>query len=300
MLRMVFISFCRLNHIRHPSPCLGRVPPYPPWFCPVIMAFPFFVCYNACNKLEKEVFAMAIENGAWIMRGLDWDDPCRIRSWQDLVRWIDQVGFLPLFKNEITGFSAEEHTSDLYWWTGDPEQDPWEWRQLIARSGQVAYGKFFGKKAGFISKAWFPHFANWRRDGYDFDSRWDEELANIRQKRIMDQFTVKDELYSFELKRLSGFGKEGEKNFEGTVTDLQMGGYLLIRDFRQRLNKKGQPYGWPISVYTTPEALWGYAYISSAYSTEPTQSKGLIYQQVQKNFPAATEASLQAVLGWNR
>lgn len=59
----------------------------------------------------------------------------------------------------------------------------------------------------------------------------------------MDQFAVKDELYAFEHKRLAGFGKEGEKNFEGTVTDLQMDGYLLIRDFRQRLNKKGQPTG---------------------------------------------------------
>src|SRR5699024_12536563 len=57
-----------------------------------------------------------------------------------------------------------------------------------------------------------------------------------------------------------------EKNFEGTVTDLQMGGYLLIRDFRQRINKRGAPYGWPISVYTTPEVLWGYDHISSAYS----------------------------------
>ena len=242
---------------------------------------------------------MAIENGEWIMRGVDWDDPCRIRGWQELISWIDEVGFLPLFKNGIDGFSAEEHTSGLYWWSGDPEQDPWEWRQLIARSGQVAYGKFFGKEAGFISKAWFPHFANWRRDGYDFDSRWDEALVSLRQKRVMDQFAIKDELYSFELKRLAGFGKEGEKNFEGTVTCLQMGGYLLVRDFRQRLNKKGQPYGWPISVYATPEALWGYEYISSAYSVEPKQSKELIYHQVCKNFPAATEAMLHAVLGWD-
>lgn len=113
----------------------------------------------------------------------------------------------------------------------------------------------------------------------------------------MDQFAVKDELFSFELKRLAGFGKEGEKNFEGTVTDLQMGGYLLIRDFRQRLNKKGQPY---ISVYTTPENLWGYEHISSAYSTEPMLSKELVYEQVHRNFPAATEATLQAVLGWDR
>lgn len=167
---------------------------------------------------------MALENGEWIMRGPRWDDPGRIRSWQELIRWIDEVGFLPLFKNEIPGFSVEEHTSNLYWWSGDPEQDPWEWRQLIARSGQVAYGKFFGKKAGFVSRAWFPHFANWRRDGYDFDSRWDEGLASSRQKRIMDQFSLRDELYSFELKRLAGFGKEGEKNFEGTITDLQMAG----------------------------------------------------------------------------
>ena len=243
---------------------------------------------------------MALENGEWIMRGLRWDDPGRIRSWQELIRWIDEVGFLPLFKNEIPGFSVEEHTSNLYWWSGDPEQDPWEWRQLIARSGQVAYGKFFGKKAGFVSRAWFPHFANWRRDGYDFDSRWDEGLASSRQKRIMDQFSLRDELYSFELKRLAGFGKEGEKNFEGTITDLHMGGYLLIRDFRQRLNKRGQPYGWPIAVYAMPETLWGYAHVASAYAVEPAQSKVRIDQQVQKYFPAATEATIRAVLGWDR
>ena len=111
---------------------------------------------------------MAIEDGAWIMRGLDWDDPSRIQTWEELIEWINEVGFLPLFKNEVDGFSAEENTSDLYWWSGDEEQDPWEWRQLIARSGKVAYGKFFGGKAGFISRTWFPHFANWRRDGYDF------------------------------------------------------------------------------------------------------------------------------------
>lgn len=122
----------------------------------------------------------------------------------------------------------------------------------------------------------------------------------MRQKRIMDQFAGRDALYSFELKQLAGFGKEGEKNFEGTVTDLQMGGYLLIRDFRQRLNKKGQPYGWPISVYAMPESLWGYEHVTSAYSTEPEQSQKLVYAQVRKSFPAATEETLRAVLGWSR
>lgn len=240
---------------------------------------------------------MANEHGEWIMRGLDWDDPDRIQSWEELLDWIDEIGFLPLFKNEIDGFSVEENTSDLYWWTGDPEQDPWEWRELMARSGRVAYGKFFGKKAGFISKAWFPHFANYRRDGYDFDSRWDEELASMRAKKIMDQFTDHAELFSFQLKQQAGFGKGGEKNFDGVVTELQMQTYLIIRDFRQRLNKKGHPYGWPISVYSTPEALWGYDHIASAYSLEPAASRERIVLRLKKHFPEALDLEMDAVLG---
>ena len=204
------------------------------------------LCYTVRSKVsQKWVSFVAMENGIWILHGMDWDCPQCIRSWQALVRWIDEIGFLPLFQSGIEGFSVEEHTSCLHWWSGDPERDPWEWRQLIARSGRVAYGKFFGRKAGFIAKDWFPHFANWRRDGYDFDSRWDDARASRRQKRIMDQFADRQELSSFALRRLAGFGKGGETNFDGTVTDLQMDGYLLIRDFRQRVNKRASPMDGP-------------------------------------------------------
>ena len=37
---------------------------------------------------------MANENGEWIMRGMDWNDPYRIRSWKELVAWINEIGFL--------------------------------------------------------------------------------------------------------------------------------------------------------------------------------------------------------------
>jgi hypothetical protein len=120
---------------------------------------------------------MANEGGEWMMHGMDWDDPFRIRTWRELIDWINEVGFLPLFQNEIPGFSVEEHTSDLFWWTGDKEQDPWEWREIIARTEEVAYGKFFGGKSGFVSKEWFPVFANYRRNGYDFR----EGKVSIRQ-----------------------------------------------------------------------------------------------------------------------
>ena len=52
-----------------------------------------------------------------------------------------------------------------------------------------------------------------------------------------------------------------------------------------------------ISVYSTPEALWGYEHISSAYTIAPAESRELIYQQVRKNFPEAETLELDAVLG---
>ena len=204
---------------------------------------------------------MSVENGEWIMRGLSWNDPYRIRSWRELINWVNEVGFLPLFANEIKGFSVEEHVSPNFWWTGDKEQDPWEWREIIARSHSVTYGKFFGKKAGFISLEWLPYFANTRRDGYDFESLYDEGLANARCKRIMDVFSDGDggwkdvSVFSTELKKLAGFGKEGEKNFPGIMTDLQMQLYLVVVDFKRRQNKRGSEYGMPVSILLPPEAV---------------------------------------------
>lgn len=243
---------------------------------------------------------MANEGGEWIMHGLEWDDPYRIRSWRELIDWINEVGFLPLFKNEIEGFSAEEHVSPRYWWSGDIEQDPWEWRELIARTGEVAYGKFFGRKSGFISLEWLPVFANFRRDGYDFDARWDDGLANIRHKRIMDCFETDEEgireYKGLDLKRKAGFGKDGYKNFDGVITDLQMQTYLTIRDFRRKRSKAGREYGMPVSIYCKPEDLWGYDRVSAAYREDPKESKEKIYGRVRGLYPNAKERALDQVL----
>jgi hypothetical protein len=247
-------------------------------------------------KKNKGELPMAVENGEWVMYGVAWDDPECIHTVEEAIAYVDQVGFLPLFKNEIPGFSLEEHTVPDYWWCEDPKVDPWIWREIIARSGKVAYGKFFDKKAGFISKEWFPYFANYRRDGYDFDARWDDELASARQKKIMDLFGDDTELYSFETKKNAGYGKGGEKNFEGMVTALQMQTYLCMRDFRRRRNKKGEEYGWNIAVYAKPEHLWGYEYISSRYREKPEESWNVIVMHMWENYPAATEKQIAKML----
>ena len=177
---------------------------------------------------------MGNENGEWIIRGLAESDPAALRSPEDVIREIGRVGLLPLFAGGgVRGLSVEERTPSAWWWS-DTERDPWYWREQIAASGRAVYGKFFGGKAGFVSLDCFPRFANVRRDGYDFDALYEDGKASIRCKKIMDCFALADELPSYELKNLAGFGKGGERNFEGTVAKLQQQAYLVIRAFRRR------------------------------------------------------------------
>ncbi|MDO4977995.1 MAG: hypothetical protein Q4E53_12110 [Eubacteriales bacterium] len=250
---------------------------------------------------------MPNESGDWIMKGLEWDDPYRIRTWEELINYINQVGFLPLFANEVPGFSAEEHVSPNFWWSGDAEQDPWLWREIIARSGKVAYGKFFNKKAGFISKEWFSTFANYRRNGYDFDALYEDGYASLRSKKIMDLFIksdadddlefIEEPIYSNEMKQKAGFGKGGEKNFDGVLTDLQMKTYLVIRDFRKRKRKKdGAEYGWPIALYTAPEVLWNYDTVAGSYREDPDASFEKLINRVKEEYPWAPEEQIRKVL----
>lgn len=246
----------------------------------------------------------------WIMKGMDWYDPYRIRSWRELVNWVNEVGFLPLFANEVPGFSAEEHVHTWSWWTGDPEQDPWVWREIIAGSHEVAYGKFFNKKAGFISVEWLPYFANARRDGYDFDARWEDGLANSREKKIMDLLTDVDadgdmtfpdrQNLSTDLKKEAGFGKGQDKNFPGITTGLQMQTYLVITGFRRRKNKKGGDYGMPVSILQPPEAVWGYEKVTSAYGETPGESWRRIIDRTLEMFPTASEEEAVKVIGKKR
>ena len=239
---------------------------------------------------------MGNENGTWIMRGLPPSDPRCLKTPEELTSFIREKGFLPLFRNGIQGFSVEEYTDPAAWWTGDPRRDPWEWRRLLAAGGNVVYGKFFAKKAGFLSLEWLPFFVNYRRNGYDFDALWDDEKASFRQKKIMDLFCEEPEIFSNDLKLKAGFGKDGDKNFEGTVTALQMSLYLCVRDFRQRVNRTGQPYGWPIAVFTTPESVWGYDIVTARYDEDPVRSKEAIVSHVREICRFENEKILSALL----
>ena len=244
-------------------------------------------------------------NGEWYMKGCGREAPERLRTVDQAAEMIRRIGFLPLFSNEIPGFSVEERTWSPDWWTDDPARDPWSWRQQLAREPDILYGKFFDRKAGFVSADWFPVFANYRRNGYDFDALRDEGRAPHRAVKLMEPFLregmpADTQLLSCRLKELAGFGKDGEKNFEGVLTDLQMQTYLFLSDFRQRVNRAGEPYGWHLAVLAAPETKLGYDWVTFGYRERPDRSWERIVSQMRSHFPDADQYGLQRLLGLRR
>ena len=108
----------------------------------------------------------------------------------------------------------------------------------------------------------------------------------------------KDErILSTELKKRAGFGKQGEKNYPGILTQLQMETYLVISDFERRKNKKGHEYGMAVSIMFPPEKLWGYEAVTAAYKESPMKSWQRIFDHVKEMYEEADDAAVMKIAG---
>ncbi len=209
-------------------------------------------------------------------------DSFKIGSMQDLMKIIDELGFVPFFANDIPGFSIEEHIAKGCWYyDGDDGFWPaWEWKGPVIREMKCAYGKFLKGKAMYISAEWFPDFANFRRDGYDFDARYDDGLASRYDKELFELLDANAPIMSKQLKQLGNYGKGGRKGFDTMITRLQKQCYAVISDFRYMTDKSGKEYGWGVANYSTPEKFFGESFTSRVYSKTPQES----YEAILKHF----------------
>ena len=55
-------------------------------------------------------------------------------------------------------------------------------------------------------------------------------------------------------------------------------------------------YGWGVAEYATPEELFGYDLITSAYQRDPQESIERILKHLQSRLPNATEMQLEKII----
>lgn len=218
----------------------------------------------------------------------------KIRTKEDLKNMVEELGILPFFQNSIEGFSIEEHVDPKFWFS--EEEGPWEWKGPVIQELNCAYGKFFEKKAAFISREWFPDFANYRRDGYDFDARFEDGLASYQDRSLFELVDANAPVLSKKLKQIGNYKKGGNKGFDTVITRLQAQGYVLINNFVYLTDKQGQQYGWGVAEYSTPERFLGSDFVERVYRKSPEESYEKIYTHLKKLLPDVGEAVLKKFL----
>ena len=217
-----------------------------------------------------------------------------IRSKSDLIEAVREYGFLPFFENSIEGFSIEENIAPECWWHSDTGVwSAWEWKGPVIRELGCAYGKFFEKKACYISSEWFYDFANYRRDGYDFDARFDDGLASFRDKQLFDLVNDNAPIISKRLKEIGNYKKGGNKGFDTLMNRLQAQCYVVISDFVYMKNKRGEPYGWGVAEYSTPESFMGSGFTDRVYSRTPKESYERLLEHFCSLFPNTDIAKIK-------
>lgn len=217
-----------------------------------------------------------------------------IYSAAQLTDYIHKVGFLPLLYSGIRGFSAEEVVDDDCRYVvlpdGGWDWPLWKWKGPIVSDGHCVYGKFFDKKAGFISFDWWPDFCNYRRSKYPLP-----EEGSIEDSILM---TLREHgsLITRELRAACGFdGPKMRSRFDGYITRLQMRCLIVTEDFVYPRDKHNREYGWGWSLLTTPEQLYGQE--ACRCQRSPEESLQRLQSHFRKVLPEATDRQLERLIG---
>ena len=210
-----------------------------------------------------------------------------------LMELIQQIGFLPLLDSGITGYSAEELVSDdcryVVFPDGGWDWPLWKWKGPIVTEGNCVYGKFFDKKAGFVSRAWWPDFYNYRRSQHPVPAE-----SSI-EETILLTLQEQGSMITRELRAACGFtGPKMRSKFDAYVTRLQMGCYIVTEDFVYPQDKHGREYGWGWSLLTTPEQLLGRE--ACLCQRTPEESFQRIYNHFRKLLPEASERQMMKLI----
>lgn len=212
----------------------------------------------------------------------------QISSAPQMMEAIQELGFVPLLYSGIPGFSAEEMVDeDCRYVVYDDGWDwpMWKWKGPIINEGGCVYGKFFDKKAGYISLDWWPDFSNWRRSVNPMPEEGSIEEA------ILLTLQEHGSLITRELRSACGFtGPKMRSRFDAYVTRLQMACRIVTEDFVYPRDRHGREYGWGWSLLTTPERLYGRD--ACHCDRSPQDSRDRILQHLHGILPNATPQQL--------
>ena len=216
-----------------------------------------------------------------------------IHNATELMDYIQLVGFLPLLDSGIRGYSADEAVDPECRYVllddGGWDWPLWQWKGPIVTEGSCVYGKFFNKKAGFVSREWWPDLYNWRHHAHAAPT------AGSIEETILMTLREGGSLITCDLRKACGFtGPKMRSRFDGYITRLQMACRIVTEDFVYPSDKHNHPYGWGRALLTTPEDLLGKD--ACHCDRSPDESLDRMLTHLAHVIPQATERQLTQLI----
>lgn len=209
-----------------------------------------------------------------------------IDSPETMIAAIRHYGILPFFKGTVPGWSVEELTSPDCWFMSSEELGPWDWKIEVVREGDIAYGKYLGGKAGFMTADLYRHLMNWRRSlpkykvaegvkcadktrsGILMRYLSPAALAVIRENGAADKNEIRTAVTNAVtpgLLRALGPAYKAKLRpavkksiIDSVIQFLEMGTWSVAGDFTRVYRGPNLEYsGWQRASFTTPDELFG-------------------------------------------
>ncbi len=176
-----------------------------------------------------------------------------LTKYSDFIQRVQELGYMTL-STVIPGLpSLSDETPKDIWHTGDPETDPWCWKDRAADEKKLAFGCIIGGQKGFVSEGMYASFYK----AYQPEEHMEERrLSGVVSQTVWDLwmlFEKKTLLSTSDIRQEIGVTqKEGGSKVDRAIIELQKLFYLTVAGNRRKTNKLGQPFGWPANVYDRP------------------------------------------------
>ncbi len=178
----------------------------------------------------------------------------RLLKYEDFLDRVDELGFMT-HSNVLPGFpSLSEETPKKSWHTGDPDIDPWCWKDKAAEEKRLAFGCILGGHKGFVSSRMYSLFYAAFRPKEHMEERRASGLVNQTVWQLWQLFEKRTMLNTGDIRREMGVTlKKGGSKVDREVQELQQHYYITVAGNRRKTDKFGKPYGWTANVYDKVE-----------------------------------------------
>ena len=172
-----------------------------------------------------------------------------LTSYQDFVEQVNEMGFLPMSGLTPGLPSLGDLTPDGNWHTGDPDTDPWQWKDRAAREKKLAYGCILNGQKGFVSSQLYAAFYTAFHPPEPMPVRWAEGLVDRTTWSLWNLFEKQSVVNTFEAHRMLAGNSSSSSRIDSRLQALQAAYYITGAGNARKVSRAGQGYGWPAMRY---------------------------------------------------